>query len=280
MDIDYYIDKFLMFLRMNRGLSQNTIESYASDLRGLVDFLKERDLCSSNIGEYIEKKLLGRYKSSTINRKLSAIRLFLRFIERYEDIDISYRDIKNVKHQRKIPNYVSFENIKPAFSKDRDGLIVLLIYASGLRVSEVSELRISDIFFDMGFIRVKGKGSKERVVPLDSGTLKLIDCYIKNERGKYAKQNSSDFLFLSNRGHRLTRQALWKIVKKKFLKLGIRISPHSLRHLFATHMIENGASLRAVQEMLGHESITTTQIYTDISDSALEKEFHRLEILK
>ncbi len=280
MDIDSYVDRFLIFLRMNRGLSKNTISSYACDLRGLADFLKDGKLCALNINKYIEKNLFGKYKSSTINRKLSAIRLFLKFVEHYEDIDISYRDIKNIKHQREIPNYVSFEAIKPAFSKDRDGLIVLLMYASGLRVSEVSELRISNIFFDMGFIRAKGKGSKERVVPLDSGTLELVSYYIKNERGRYVKPNSSDFLFLSNRGYKLTRQALWKIVKKRFMKLGIYISPHSLRHLFATHMIENGASLRAVQEMLGHESITTTQIYTDISDSALESEFHRLEILK
>ncbi len=280
MDIDLYIDKFLMYLRINRGLSENTIVGYANDLSGLSTFFADRKLTLSNLLKYVEKNILGRYKPSTINRKLSSIRALIKFISRYERINISPKDINNVKYKRQPPEYISFEKIRGAFSKDRDGLIVLLMYAAGLRVSELSELKISDIFFDAGFLKVKGKGSKERVVPVDAHTLKLIDYYIKNFRSTYVKDHSRDFLFLSNRGGRLTRQGLWKIVKKKFLSIGIDMHPHSLRHLFATHMIENGASLRAVQDMLGHESITTTQIYTDISDSAVEKEFHNMEILE
>ncbi len=279
MDIDLYVDKFLIFLKINRGLSEHTIAGYAADLSKLCEFFKDRKFSSKNMYEYIESSIMGKYKPATINRKLSAIRAFVRFVSKYEDTDITPGDIKNVKHRRVVPEYISFADILPAFSNDRDGLIVLLMYASGLRVSELANLRISDIFFDAGFIKVKGKGSKERVVPVDTKTLKLIDEYIKNIRGRYVKQNSSDFLFLSNRGKKFTRQALWKIVKNRFLAFGIEVHPHTLRHLFATHMIENGASLRVVQEMLGHESITTTQIYTDISDSALEREFHKSEII-
>ncbi len=279
MDIDLYVDKFLIFLKINRGLSEHTVAGYAADLSKLCEFFKDRQFSSKNMYDYIESSIMGKYKPSTINRKLSAVRAFVRFVSKYENVDIAPADIKNVKHRRVVPQYVSFEDILPAFSNDRDGLIILLMYASGLRVSELANLRISDIFFDAGFIKVKGKGSKERVVPVDTKTLKLIEEYIKNIRGRYVKQNSSDFLFLSNRGTRFTRQALWKIVKNRFLALGIEMHPHSLRHLFATHMIENGASLRVVQEMLGHESITTTQIYTDISDSALEREFHKSEII-
>jgi len=279
MDIDLYVDKFLIFLKINRGLSEHTVAGYAADLSGLCEFFKNRRFSSKNVYEYIENNIMGKYKPSTINRKLSAVRAFVRFISRYEDVDIAPGDIKNVKHRRVVPKYISFADILPAFSNDRDGLIVLLMYASGLRVSELANLRISDIFFDAGFIKIKGKGAKERVVPVDAKTLKLIEEYIRNIRGRYVKPNSSDFLFLSNRGKKFTRQALWKIVKNRFSAFGIEIHPHTLRHLFATHMIENGASLRVVQEMLGHESITTTQIYTDISDSALEREFHKTEII-
>ncbi len=280
MDIDLYLDRFLMFLRINRGLSDNTVSAYATDLMELSKFFKDRELSAVNLYRFIEKNVMGKYKASTINRKLSSIRAFVRFISKYEDTDISPNDIKNIKHRRIPPKYISFSDIAAAFSKDRDGLIILFMYASGLRVSELANLRISDIFFDAGFVKVKGKGSKERVVPVDSNTLKLVDRYIATERGKYVKPFSSDFLFLSNRGRKFTRQALWKIIKNRFISLGIDVHPHSLRHLFATHMIENGASLRVVQDMLGHESITTTQIYTDISDTALEKEFHKSEILE
>jgi integrase/recombinase XerD len=280
MDIDLYFDRFLDYLKIHKGLSSNTIASYANDLRSFVDFFKVRKIDSKGVFGYIQNSILGQYKPSTINRKLSSIRAFIKFLSKYEKIDISFRDIKNVKSMRNLPEYFSFNTIKEAFSSDRDGLIVLLMYASGLRASELCEIKIADILFDAGFIRIKGKGSKERIVPVDRYTLKAIEQYIRNERVKFANKNSKDTLFLSVRGKKLTRQALWKIVKKKFLKLGLDIHPHSLRHLFATHMIENGASIRAVQEMLGHESVTTTQIYTDISDNVLEREFHKLEILK
>ncbi len=280
MDIDGYFDKFMLYMSLNRGLSKNTINGYARDLRDFVGFFSKKKLNAENLFLYIGQNLSNNYKTSTINRKLSAIRSFIKFISRYETLDFSYKDIKNRKYSKKPPNYISFDKIKQAFGKDRDGLIVLLIYASGLRVSELCELRISNLFFDSGFVRVYGKGKKERVVPIDLHTLDLIKEYIKTDRQKYAKQHSSDFLFLSKKGEKLTRQAVWKIIKKRFLKFGIDMYPHMLRHLFATHMIENGASLRSVQEMLGHESITTTQIYTDISDNALENEFHRLEILE
>ncbi len=281
MDIDALLDEFLLYLSINRGLSDNTVEAYAKDLEAFSKFFKNRSLSSKNILEFAEKHYEQKhYKTSTINRKLSSLRTFLKFLSHTQGLDADYDVIKNIKHRRKPPEYIGFDRIKSLFSHDRDGLIVLFMYAAGLRVSELCGLKISDIMFDAGFVRVFGKSSKERIVPVDRRTLEFIEIYIKTERIKYADKHSSDFLFLSKSGKKLSRYAVWKIVKKKFLSIGIDAHPHALRHLFATHMIENGASLRSVQEMLGHESVTTTQIYTDISDSALENEFHKLEILK
>jgi len=281
MNIDLYIDRFIIFLKINKGLSPNTISGYARDLRDFNVFFKDKNLNRINLFDFINGNIMGHYKPSTINRKLSSIRAFIKFINRYEKTDISSKDIQNVKSRRKLPSYHSFESLKPLFSNDRDGLILLLLYAAGLRVSELINLHISNIFFDLGFLRVKGKGSKERVVPVDRNTIKLLENYIENERNRYVKSSKpNDYVFLSRRGTKLSRQYIWVIVKRKALSIGLELSPHSIRHLFATHLIENGASLRAVQKMLGHESILTTQVYTDISDKTLENVFHSLEILK
>ncbi len=274
-DLQYYIDEFLAFLQIQKGLSKLTIKSYQSDLKPLSTFFEHKELNSINLFYYIED-MKSHFKPSSVNRKLSTIRAFLRYLNREKLVDISYKDIKNVKYSRTLPDYISFNRIKELFSDTRDGLILMFIYASGLRVSELINVRISDIFFDAGFIRVKGKGSKERIVPLAISVVDRVKHYIANER----KGCDSDYLFITNRGHKFTRQGIWKIVKKRSHAIGLNISPHTLRHLFATHLIENGANLRSVQEMLGHESILTTQIYTDISDKTVEDVFHKLEILK
>ncbi len=280
MDIDGLIDSFLSRLRM-RGFSENTICAYAKDLKDFASFIEGKRLCKEEVFEYINRCVLPSHKPSTVNRKLSSIRAFVRYILREgHRLDISPDEIKNVKHRREPPQYVSFEKLKPLFSEDRDGLILLLMYACGLRVSELINLRVSDIMFQEGFIRVRGKGSKERIVPVDIGTLKLIEKYIKTRRRMFEKGNAGDYLFLSKRGGRLSRQAVWKIVKKKALSCGLDLHPHSFRHSFATHMIENGASLKAVKDMLGHESMTTTQIYTEISDKAMEEAFRKADIFE
>jgi len=274
-DLQYYINEFLAFLQIQKGLSKLTIKSYQSDLMSFSAFFEHKKLNSINLFYYTEN-MKSHFKPSSINRKLSSIRSFLRYLNRENLADISYKDIKNVKYNRTLPDYISFDRIKELFSDTRDGLILMFIYASGLRVTELINLKISDIFFDSGFIRVKGKGSKERIVPLAVSVVDRVKRYIANER----KKCNNDYVFITNRGKKFTRQGIWKIAKKRSHAIGLDISPHTLRHLFATHLIENGANLRSVQEMLGHESILTTQIYTDISDKTVEDVFHKLEILQ
>ncbi|WP_022670264.1 site-specific tyrosine recombinase/integron integrase [Hippea alviniae] len=279
MDIDSLIDRFIFSLQ-TKGFSENTISSYAADLKEFSKFFSKRDLTKDNLMEFIENVLVNRYKPSTVNRKLSSIRGFLKFLLKYGHTDIDYSDLKNIKTKRVPPDYIPFEVIKKAIGEDRDGLIVRLMYASGLRISEIVNLKISDIMFESGFVKVKGKGNKERFVPVDLKTINAIRHYIESFRKQIKGYANSDYLFISNRGKPFSRQGLWKIIKKRFNRLGYNIHPHMLRHMFATHMIENGANIRAVQEMLGHENITTTQIYTDISDNAVEDAFRKADILK
>ena len=279
MNIDSLIDRFIFNLQ-TKGFSQNTINSYANDLKDFSVFFSDKDITEESIEQFIEEKLIGKYKPSTVNRKLSTIRGFLKFLVKHGYIDVDYSNLKNIKTKRTVPDYIPFDVIKKAMSDDRDGLIIRLMYAAGLRISEVINLKISDIMFDGGFLRVKGKGNKERFVPVDLKTISALKNYIENERKKVKGYASSDYLFLSNYEKPFSRQGLWKMIKKRFAKLGYNVHPHLLRHMFATHMIENGANIRAVQEMLGHENITTTQIYTDISDNAVRDAFRKADILK
>ncbi len=279
MGIDAHIENFLLKLKL-RGFSENTVAAYATDLVQFAEHFRDRPITATEVARFVENHVMRVFAPSTVNRKLSSIRGFLKFLADNRMIEFSPSEIKNIKHRREPPNYIDFETIKKAFTDDHEGLILQLLYACGLRVSEIAHLKISDIMFDVGFIRIRGKGDKERMVPVDTRTLKRIREYIATERKNRAKKHSKDYLFLTSSGKPYTRQGLWKMVKRRFLALGLDIHPHMLRHLFATHMIENGASLRAVQEMLGHESITTTQIYTEISDRLLEQQFHELEILE
>ena len=275
MGIDSLIERFILHLKI-RGFSSNTIESYSSDLKDFADFFKDKPLKIEWIIKYKDKLVEKEYKNSTYNRKLSSIRAFLKFLYKLGVLEIDYSLLRNKRDARKPPVYISKDLIEQAMTKDRDGLIVRLMYATGLRVSEITKLKVSDVLFDTGFIRIKGKGKKERFVPVDKITLELLKNYLSGRN----YTTSKDFVFLSNRKRAFTRQGLWKIIKRKFRKIGVELKPHTLRHMFATHMLENGANIRAVQEMLGHESITTTQIYTDITDNSLQEAFNKFDIIK
>ncbi len=275
MDLDNLIDRFLVSLNL-KGYSQHTISSYATDLKGVADFFKSRGISKESLIELNELLAAKGYKETTYNRKISTLRSFLKFLYKNGFIEFDFTTLKNKRVKRIPPKYIPKNIIENAISEDRDGLIIRVMYATGLRISEVVKLKVSDIMFDSGFIRVKGKGKKERFVPVDAKTLSLLFEYLKS-RGVGLK---SDFVFLSNRKKPFTRQGLWKLIKKRFRKFGFDIKPHMLRHMFATHMLENGANIRAVQEMLGHESIVTTQIYTDITDNALQAAFNQNDILK
>lgn len=275
MGIDSLIERFVLHLKI-RGFSSNTIESYSTDLKDFADFFKDKPLKIEWIIKYKDKLVEKEYKNSTYNRKLSSIRAFLKFLYKSGVLEIDYSLLRNKRDTRKPPVYISKDLIEQAMTKDRDGLIVRLMYATGLRVSEIAKLKVSDVLFDTGFIRIKGKGKKERFVPVDKTTLELLKNYLSGRN----YTTSKDFVFISNRKRAFTRQGLWKIIKRKFRKIGVELKPHTLRHMFATHMLENGANIRAVQEMLGHESITTTQIYTDITDNSLQEAFNKFDIIK
>jgi len=275
MDLNSLIDRFLLALKI-RGFSDNTISGYARDLRDFFVFLNGRDISEEVLIEYRNTLSKKHYSDSTFNRKLSSLRSFLRYLVKNGIVDIDWTVLRNKKTKRKLPDYVSGDIIEKAFGNGRDGLIVRLMYASGLRISELVKLKVSDILFSEGFIRVRGKGDKERLVPVDDGTLRLLNEYLRTQ----GQRGLKDYVFLSNRKKPFTRQGMWKLIKRQFRRLGIDLKPHTLRHMFATHMLENGANIRAVQEMLGHESITTTQIYTEITDNSLKEAFEKFDTIK
>lgn len=278
---------FSIYLKIERGLSDNTINSYVLDVEKLIAFLKEKNntenpvnISKETIKEFIyqtAKQLNARSQS----RLISGIKGFFNYLifENYrEDNPIDH--IEAPKIGRKIPDTLSLNEINNLIAAidlshpqgTRNKAILETLYGCGLRVSELINLKISDLFFNEGFIKVTGKGDKQRFVPIMEHTQKYIDIY-KNEIRNHLTINPehSDILFLNRRGKQLTRAMIFTIIKDlaKAINLQKTISPHTFRHSFATHLLENGADLRAIQLMLGHESITTTEIYTHIDRSHL-----------
>lgn len=278
----YYIDRFLSFLFYERGYSKNTLSSYKVDLIELSRFLSEKNnslitATKELLTEFINELSEREFSNNTIIRKLASIRTFYRYLLSEgiisEDL-VSFLDTP--KKEKKIPKVLFEEQIKllleqPLLQEERyarERSILELLYSCGLRVSEIVNLTINDINLEEGFVRVIGKGNKERIVPLGSKAISAIKEYLKQRRNVKEKK-----LFLNNRNKGLTRQSVWFIVKQFANNVGLSISPHTLRHSFATHLLDNGADLRVVQELLGHSSISTTQIYTHVSTKRLREEF-------
>lgn len=285
-----YFDSFIDYLRVEKGLSNNSIISYSHDLKKYGQYLEDKGLVVSSkitrrdITDFLFS-LRKEVSPTSISRVLSTIRSFHRFLLREK---ISSSDpselIEAPKVEKKLPNFLTFDEVirilKVSNLKTRYGIreraILELMYATGLRVSELAALKISDINLEVGFIKCKGKGSKERIVPLGGVAKKFLEKYLSGIRDLFLKEKISFFLFVRQGGKTLSRQSVWKIIKKVVEKAQIKkkVSPHTLRHSFATHLLERGADLRSIQEMLGHASITTTQIYTHINQVRL-KEIHR-----
>ncbi|MCP4653145.1 MAG: site-specific tyrosine recombinase XerD [Candidatus Omnitrophica bacterium] len=287
--MEAYLEAFIDYLKVEKGLSKNSILAYNQDLKKYADHLNDKNIVKP--AKIVQKDvtdflfLLRKNISPTsISRILSTIKSFHKFLLREK---ITNSDPTNLiqapKVEKKIPSFLTFNEVSKTLKalnlKNlrglRDRAILELMYAAGLRVSEASSLRISDLNFEVGFIKCRGKGSKERIVPLGGVASHFLQRYINEARPKLLKQKASIYLFLAQGGRRLGRQSIWKMIKKVVKKCGIRkkVSPHTLRHSFATHLLERGADLRSVQEMLGHSSITTTQIYTHINQTRL-KEIH------
>ena len=281
------INNFKNYLNIERGLSTNSIKSYENDLNKFLNFLqieknkyKPDEVTTDLIKEFIydiSKKL----KSSSQSRIISGIRNFYDYLI-FENI-ISNNPVDNIelpKIEKKLPNILSIEEIdriinninKEKPESERNIAIIETLYGCGLRVSELINLKISNLFFSEDFIIVTGKGNKQRLVPISEVNKKSINCYILNSRGKLKiKEECKDTLFLNRRGSKLSREMIFTIIKKLVLesKINKKISPHSFRHSFATHLLENGADLKSIQQLLGHQSITTTEIYMHLDNKAL-----------
>ena len=289
---------FESFLTLERGLSFNTVNSYLADLRIFCDFCRERSIDSpENITRDLVLDFLAERQdvyfeaSATLARKLISIKLFCRFLAEENIIESDPTLVMDSPRLWKyLPDFLSAEEVErllesfPARSKEahlqRNRTILELIYASGLRVSEAANLQISDISFDDAVLRVNGKGSKVRIVPVGKSALTLLKFYLQNSRPQLLGDKSDrGVLFLSVRGNKLNREWIWQMVKTAALTAGItkNIYPHTLRHSFASHLLANGADLRVIQEMLGHADLRTTEIYTHVASDRLmgiHKQFH------
>jgi len=291
--VETYIEAFFDYLRVERGLASNSLKSYKADLSKYAEYLNKlgidnpRKVKREDITEFIFS-LRASLSIGTISRILSSVKSFHQFLlrEKITSSDPSSL-IETPKLEKKIPAFLSFEEVtrvlKAPNLKTKQGLraraILEIIYASGLRVSESVGLKMGDVNLEVGFIKCKGKGSKERIIPLGKTANHFIKRYTEQVRPKLLKGNESVYLFLAQGSHKLSRQSVWKMIKAmvKKAKIKKKISPHTLRHSFATHLLEGGADLRSVQEMLGHANIATTQIYTHINKSRLKKihsDFH------
>lgn len=278
---------FFHYLKVERGLSDNTLQSYRRDLSQYSLFLKKTHhleqweaVNRSHILQFLYDLNDKNKSSATISRALSSIRLFHQFMVRedYTTTDASLH-IDSPKKERKLPKVLSAEEVEKLLALEQDGSLgkrnramLEMLYATGLRVSELLSLKISDMHLTMGFVRCVGKGQKERIVPLGKMAKTAVEEYLENGRQELVKRKKNDYLFVNHHGEAMTRQGFWKVLKAIALQAGIEkeITPHTLRHSFATHLLENGADLRAVQEMLGHADISTTQIYTHVTKSRLK----------
>ena len=285
---DAHLDNFLNYLMVEKGLSKNTIESYSRDLQKFITYLEKNnrvdvsEVANLDIMAFlVEVKSQGLSSKST-GRNLSAVRMFFKFLvqEGFLDIDPSI-NIESPKIRPSLPSVLSIAEVDSLLSQPdvkttrgiRDRAMLELLYATGVRVSELVNLKLTSLNLDVGYIIAFGKGSKERIIPLGDTSKDYLKEYLVIVRPKHAKGIVSSYLFLNPSGKKFSREGFWKMLKRYALKAGINknLSPHTLRHSFATHLLERGADLRSVQIMLGHVDIATTQIYTHITQERLKK---------
>lgn len=289
--MDAEAQRFLDYLLVERGLAKNTLASYGHDISQFAEFSKDAGVEScSEISEDLMTRYLARlraenYAATSVARKLAAIRTFLKFLQREGDLqsDPAYL-LENPRPSKPLPKTLTEDEVvsllRQPDSKEingiRDRAMLETLYATGLRVSELVNLRAEDVNLAVGFIRCIGKGSKERIVPIGEVAVDMIGQYLSKCRPAFAK-GRSEYLFLTNRGKPMTRVGFWKIIKRHTLAAGItkNITPHMLRHSFATHLLEHGADIRSIQEMLGHASITTTQVYTHVTRDHLREVYRK-----
>jgi len=283
-----YLNGFHYHLKVEKGLSENSLTSYEHDLFDFLNFLSKNaeEIVSADVINYFVGLQEIGLTASSIARKRSAVRTFYKFLED-EEVEILLRldDIPTVKYSQKLPDVLSVKEMMrflDGIPVDnplgmRNKAMFELMYASGLRISETIDLTIHNIYWQEKIVNIMGKGGKQRIVPVAEKSLEFVEKYFHSARTELLKDKESDILFLNRFGRKMSRMGVWKIIEKLSLLTGIKkhISPHTFRHSFATHLLEAGANLRVVQMLLGHASINTTQIYTNIDRSFIIKE-HRL----
>jgi integrase/recombinase XerD len=288
------IKRFKRFLQTEKGLSQNSVYSYTYDLKKFSEFLSKenKDILSATQEDVLKflrfEKNKKHNSTRTMARSLAAIRQFYNFIAiNFTDIENPTSKIETPQVEKTLPDFLTLKEVdillKSISEEDiyqlRDKAIFELLYSCGLRITEAVDLTMSDYDFENMFLKVRGKGSKERIVPMGQEAVRLILKYVNISRESILGERTSEFLFISKKGSKLNRKSVWRLLKGYVDGTEIKknITPHTLRHSFATHMIENGADLRSVQELLGHMDISTTQVYTHMARKKLgeiHKKFH------
>jgi len=291
------IDNFLNYIKVEKGLSRNTIDAYKNDLNQLASFVEEEAAKNSSMPSWAvfgRKGMMSyllnlkerNYAATTTARKVAAIRSFFDFLTSEGVIkDNPSQDLSSPKIGRSLPKPISISQIRQLLDEParqgkpeakRDTAILHLLYASGMRVSELVSLNLNDLDLKGGFVRCFGKGNKERMIPIHDRAVQIVDEYIKGVRARLVHNRKETALFLNARGERLTRQGLWQILKEYAKAADLeKITPHTLRHSFATHMLSGGADLRSVQELLGHANISTTQVYTHLTTEHIRRTYEK-----
>ncbi|MBE6155677.1 MAG: tyrosine recombinase XerD [Firmicutes bacterium] len=281
--MDIYIEKYLDYLKYERKLSENTYLSYFYNLKQFALYFNSQNLLSLNADSIREFLYQERITAKTRAHYLTVISSFFNYLILNNIIkDNPTQTIKLPKLDKKLPEYLTIEevdkilNINPTKPIDYRNIAMLeTIYASGLRVSELVELKINNIDYDECVIRIYGKGKKERLVPINDSSKNALQTYINDYRPFLLRGKDSEYVFINNLGGRITRQGFFKILKKVCDENGIKkhVSPHTLRHSFATHLLNNGADLRVIQELLGHSNLTTTQIYSHLTNEKIKEDY-------
>lgn len=277
---DHIIRSFLDSLYIEKGLSKNTVSSYKNDISSFLSWLNKKQInyqqvSGKNINEFISNLFNSGLKSSSINRKISSIKHFYLFLSKKKIIKYSPADeIETPKQEKYLPISMSEDEVERLLSSPnsnriierRDKAMIEILYATGMRISELVNLKLTDVDFNRSVLKVFGKGSKERLVPYGEKAAEALDIYLRDR-----KRSDSKNVFLSNRGSHITRGAFWQRIKIYIKRENLKssISPHTLRHAFATHLLNRGADLRSVQILLGHSDLSTTQIYTHIAKQRL-----------
>jgi len=286
--MDQTLDSFLNFLVVEKGLSRNTLDAYGRDLARYVTFLREQNLESLEaVNSPLILRFLGHLKEWGLSprsraRSLVSLRMFHKFLHNEGLTSANPTELVTApKSLQALPRTLSPREVEKLLTAPcgerwidvRDRAMLEILYATGLRVSELVGLKLTDLQLDVGYLVAFGKRSKERIVPMGEAAAAAVRTYLAQGRPLLARDKTTPFLFLNRSGNGLTRQGFWKIIKRRALESGIckNITPHTLRHSFATHLLDNGADLRAVQAMLGHADISTTQIYTHVTRERLKK---------